>query len=83
VSSSRTHKVSIDSHRVVVDGVDLSPGLTGINLTMGVDEIPRLTLDVQLIAVTEVTDIESKVTIRPAAHDALVALGWTPPSDTA
>ena len=84
----RTHKVSITGNgvtetSVVVDGVDLARGLTGLELTMGVGQIPQLTLDVQLIDTTEIQDIEARVYLSPASHDALVALGWTPPADAA
>lgn len=81
-----THKVSITGdgkpgYQVVVDGVDLSKGLVGISLQMEVDRVPELTLDIQLVDVTELKDIEAKVILGAGAHDALVALGWRPPSD--
>ncbi|HEY5834995.1 hypothetical protein [Streptomyces sp.] len=84
----RTSKVSITGEgrfktRVIVDGVDLSRGLTGINLTIGAGETPKLTLDVQLIDVTEIQDIDAQIYLSPASHDALVALGWTPPAENA
>ncbi|MFC4034554.1 hypothetical protein ACFO3J_24200 [Streptomyces polygonati] len=86
-TAPRTHKVSVQGtgpfhHRVIVDGVDLSRGLTGLSLRIGIGSVPELTLDVQLIDISELKDIEAKVLIAPATHDALVTLGWTPPEET-
>lgn len=87
MSEQPTHKVSIIgdgplSHRVIVDGVDLSHGLSGLSLMMNAGHVPELALDVRLIEVTELKDVEAKVILHPGTHEVLVALGWTPPEET-
>ncbi|BBA99267.1 hypothetical protein RVR_5811 [Actinacidiphila reveromycinica] len=86
-NTRHAHKVSITSDgptkaSVVVDGVDLAAGLTGLTLTMGVGQIPQLTLDVQMIDVTEIHDIDAQVLIPDTARNVLTTLGWTPPHDS-
>ncbi|MFE2140196.1 hypothetical protein ACFXA3_00250 [Streptomyces sp. NPDC059456] len=77
------HQDSPDRYRVLVDGVDIAQGLAGLSLRMSVGMIPRLDLDLQLIDVTQLGSIEAEVMLTRATHEALVALGWTPPEEPA
>lgn len=80
------HQVEIGSsgltHSLKIDGHDISCGATGLTLDMGVaGTLPRLQVDLQLIDVSTVSSIEAEVVLGAGAHEALVALGWTPPAD--
>lgn len=83
-SSPRTVRLSSDGvwHTCVVDGVDLSKGLRGVQLTLAGGELPTLTID-PLIFNLDGADLESaRVVVADNAAQALVALGWTPPEET-
>ncbi|MFD4912841.1 hypothetical protein ACFWNR_06415 [Streptomyces virginiae] len=73
------HPDSLDRCRVLVDGVDIARGLVGLHLRMGVGEIPQLDLDLKVIDVTRLGSVETEVALGAGVHEALVALGWTPP----
>ena len=65
-----------DEGRVLVDGHDVSHATRSITLT------PReATLELDLVHFDGTTvDGEATLRVPPATHDALVALGWTPPA---
>lgn len=73
------HQESPYKYRVLVDGVDIARSLTRLTLRMGVGEIPELDLGLQVIDVTQLGSIEAEVLLGAGVHEALVALGWTPP----
>lgn len=64
---------------VTLGGVELQNGIVGLNLTLRSGELPTLRLDP--LVVTSDVRVDGPVTaiVMPAAHDVLVALGWTPP----
>jgi hypothetical protein len=83
-SSPRTVQLGSDGvrHTCIVDGVDLSKGLHGVQLTLTSGEFPTLTID-PLIFNLDGADLESaRVVVADNAAQALVALGWTPPEET-
>ncbi|MEW5658341.1 hypothetical protein ABGT92_23845 [Streptomyces cinereoruber] len=67
-------------YRVLIDGMDITKGLAGLSLHMGVDQVPRLELDLLLVDMADLGPIEAEVRLRKATHEALVVLGWTPPA---
>jgi hypothetical protein len=77
------HQERPDRYHVLIDGVDIAHGIAGLSLRMSVGDVPRVALDLDLIDVTELGSIEAEVMLTPAAHKALVALGWTPPEEPA
>lgn len=82
-SSTRTVKLSSNGmvHTLLVDGVDLSHGLRGAQLTLAAGELPTLTVD-PLIADLDGADLgQAHVVVTEHAVEALVALGWTPPKE--
>lgn len=83
-SSTRTVRLSSDGvwHTCIVDGVDLSKGLRGVQLTLAGGELPTLTVD-PLIFNLDGADLErTRLVVDEHAAKALVALGWTPPEET-
>lgn len=68
------------TYRVLIDGADIAKGLAGLTLRMGVDRAPMLELDLQLVDVAGLGSVEAEVALGEGAHEALVALGWTPPT---
>ncbi|OPC81821.1 hypothetical protein B4N89_13530 [Embleya scabrispora] len=78
-----THAVTLTGrgtrHALVVDGVDVSDAVAGVDLVVEVDRPARL---VATLAVQEVTvdQDEVEVHLAPQVHAALVLLGWTPPA---
>ncbi|MFD6474393.1 hypothetical protein ACFWEH_12945 [Streptomyces anulatus] len=80
-----THRIEIGSdglaHSLRIDGHDISKGATGLTLTIGrAGELPELQVDLRPIDVSTAGAIEARVFLTPSAHDALVAIGWTPPA---
>ncbi|MER5420348.1 hypothetical protein [Streptosporangium roseum] len=70
--------------RVEVDGTDISSGLRGVNIEIGLDGIPRIEAEIA-VSVIDVMRLASPnaevvLSLPPGAHEALVALGWTPPN---
>lgn len=61
---------------VVVDGQELY--VTGFKLEAEVGHVPTLTADLPLVRGASI-NAEARVIIPKETHDALVALGWTPP----
>lgn len=62
---------------VVLDGVDVSGGVAGVSLDSRVGQLTRLRLELPAVEF----DFSGAVCVEIPAevHDALVALGWTPP----
>src|SRR5690606_24072840 len=63
---------------VQVDGRELG-GVRSLSLDAGVDEIPRLSLD--LVAPEVEVDGEMTVIVTDEVRQTLTALGWTPPQE--
>lgn len=66
-------------NRVVVDGHNLAHAVGGFTLTAEAGQVAHLELILAALPVTSTG--EADVRLHPAIHDALVALGWTPPPD--
>jgi hypothetical protein len=62
---------------VEVDGQDLASGLRGYTLHSQAGSMPTLELQLGMFE-AEVHGV-ARVILTPAAHEALVKLGWTPP----
>ncbi|MFD9603308.1 hypothetical protein [Streptomyces sp. NPDC059970] len=80
------HQVAIGSdsplrRRVVIDGTDIAKGLAGLTVHVHAGEVPRVELDVHLTDVSRLGSVEAEVALSAGSHEALVALGWTPPAD--
>lgn len=66
-------------HAVIeVDGVDVAGAVQSFSLTASVGNAPRLTLE--LSALPAECDAIGLVRLAQHQHDALVSLGWTPPT---
>jgi hypothetical protein len=81
-----SHRVEIGTtkggHSLAIDGHDVSRAATGLTLTMGLaGTMPELQLDLQLIDASTLGSVEAEVILGAGAHEALVALGWTPPAE--
>jgi hypothetical protein len=63
---------------VELDGQRIESAIRGLTLSAHVGYLPTLEVD---FAVASDVDVEGEVRwyIPPSTHDALVALGWTPP----
>lgn len=76
-----TNKVNLSlrpgSGVIALDGEALN-GVRGLDLSATAGEIPSLTVEL-LVNEVEV-DGEMTVTVPDATREALIALGWTPPS---
>jgi hypothetical protein len=66
---------------LIVDGKDLSNGVGGLTLRSEAGKANVLTLDVIPHVVSMKGEV--KVIVSDASHDALVAIGWTPPGEPA
>jgi hypothetical protein len=80
------HRVEILSdgpanQRVVIDGVDISDGVTSWALGLGDDQVPRLELTMVLPDPAKADSTGTQVTVSEAMREALVGLGWTPPAE--
>lgn len=88
-SSARTrHSFAVTttgptSAQVLIDGHDIAHGVTGLTLTMGVAQVPTVTLDLAILDATEIQDVQARVLIPDATRDLLTRLGWTPPTGAA
>lgn len=86
-SSARTrHSFAVTttgptSAQVLIDGHDIAHGVTGLTLTMGVAQVPTVTLDLAILDATEIQDVQARVLIPDATRDLLTHLGWTAPAD--
>lgn len=63
---------------VEVDGHELAQSVRGLRVTASVHDLPRLELD--LVEHEIVVEGEMRVEIPPKTREALIALGWTPPT---
>lgn len=81
------HQVEITGgplqYRVLIDGVDIAHGVSGLTVRMQVGAVPEVELDLELIDVTQLGSIEAEVMLGASVHETLVALGWTPPEGAA
>lgn len=82
------HHVEIRSdgpfkHQVLIDGQDIARSLAGLSLNIGVDEVPRLVLDLQLVDVSGFGSTEAEVLLGGGVAKTLIKLGWTPPEEAA
>jgi len=64
--------------RVVLDGQDVSKGVSGLDLHADVRSIPTLVLHMPLQRSLS-TSGDVQVVVTEDMHVVLVALGWTPP----
>src|SRR5690625_3135968 len=68
---------------LTLDGHTISPrGISGLTVEAGAGEVPRLTLDVLALDITEVGG-QMEVLIPEEARELLMTLGWTPPAGEA
>jgi hypothetical protein len=68
--------------KVLVDGVDVSSGVSSVDLHLHADAwAPKAKVTLGLAVCETTVDGEATVKIPPGTRDALVALGWTPPQD--
>ena len=68
---------------LTLDGHTISPrGISGLTVEAGASEVPRLTLDVLALDITEVGG-QMEVLIPEEARELLMTLGWTPPAGEA
>lgn len=66
---------------LTIGGTEISPrGISGLTVEAGAGEVPRLTLDVLALDITEVGG-QMEVLIPEEARELLMTLGWTPPTD--
>lgn len=74
----------IDPHgrgSIVVDGVDLSLAVNGVELQSQVGDTTRMSLS--LVAPRIEFDGQATIEVRDPTRGALIALGWTPPAEDA
>ena len=66
--------------RVVIDGLDISPIVTGVSVDSAPREASEVTL--RLLGVRTVRiDGDARVIVDDATRSALLAIGWTPPQE--
>lgn len=70
-----------NSARVTVDGVDVSGAVTAVTVHADAWEHPRVTLELSVHDVTQISSPETELLIPESTAEALVALGWTPPAE--
>lgn len=64
--------------RVELDGVDVASSLTGMSLSIGLDDKPQAVLDVVLYELD--TNLDGvQFVVPPKTREVLIQLGWTPP----
>lgn len=66
---------------IELDGTDISDAIQGTEIEARAGQLTRVTLDLGLVEVQRLDAEKADVLISPDAHDALVALGWSPPVD--
>lgn len=67
------------SDRVLVDGTDLADACRGYTLRATVNEVPQLTLELDVVDQAAAVSGEAVVDVSDATRQLLVELGWTPP----
>ena len=60
---------------------DISNTVRGIHIDAAAGQLTEITLDLCITEITHVVDAEPRYHLGTDVHDALVALGWTPPAD--
>lgn len=80
MASTAVLRLTPGRSEVIVDGYDVAHGLRSLTLCAGASEpeVPQLELNLVLAEV----DVGGEVTVivPPGTHEALVALGWSPPT---
>lgn len=83
MNDPRTLRVHIEHHgrrgTILVDEQDISTAVQGYTITGRVGRPPEVKLDV--LTTKTVLDGTAIVTISDTTRDALIALGWTPPTE--
>lgn len=74
-------KLDTYGHEVILDGADIANGIDGLTITMHAGQPTSVELSIPIIDVTEVQDAETRILVPDATRDALIALGWTPPTE--
>lgn len=82
------HRVDIVSdgpanQRVIIDGVDISDGVTSWALSLGDDQVTRLELTMVLPDATRAGSTGTRWSSVSPWPRPLVALGWSPPTEAA
>lgn len=79
----RSARITLEKGRgtVEVGGVDVTRAVQGLVLSAEDGSMPVLTLDLRLVELSQLESNETVVHIPTATHEALVALGWTPPEE--
>jgi hypothetical protein len=75
-----TNADGVGRHRVEVDGHDISKAVSKATLWLSGGEPPELDLELRVFESQRIEAAEAEITIPAETHDALVALGWTPPA---
>jgi len=78
------HSVRVASdgmqHQIAIDGVDLGPGLVSCELRLRPGSRPVLVVELHLVDVTGLASAGTELALA-GGHQALIAMGWTPPND--
>ena len=75
-------QITSDGHdqRIIIDGHDVSSGVTAATLKVNAGSLPVLELDVLLYQDGAIADIdEVRAIVPPETATVLERLGWTPP----
>lgn len=64
-------------HSVVIGDHDISNATRGLVIRHTMGDLPTIELD--LVVLNLGTKANARIVLSPATHDALIALGWTPP----
>ncbi|MFI9331998.1 hypothetical protein ACIGZJ_31205 [Kitasatospora sp. NPDC052868] len=79
------HHVALGStgitHRLTIDGTDVSRAIRSCTLHLASGEQPMLLLDPCVVALDTTEADGVRVLVNKATVDLLVGLGWTPPED--
>jgi hypothetical protein len=82
MSKVRITDVRINTAKVEIDGVDVSSATRALMFRHEVGHRPELELELGVFDVSEIDSPDVKIMITPSTHEALVALGWTPPASS-
>lgn len=66
-------------YNVTLDGVDRSNEVVSVEVKVGVDHLPNVTLGIAATNAS-VTFDQARVAVDEMSRDVLIQLGWTPPS---
>lgn len=67
--------------RLAIEGTDVTSDVREAELRLRPGLPPRLVIEVDLVDVSTLGALDAEVVLG-SGHDALVALGWTPPKDS-